>query len=113
MVDVAAQVVHRLAVADLAALVEDDFDAVERGGDGVGVAQVADDELGVGRQVVRPPVRVGLLVERVEDPDAVAAGQQRVDEVRADEAGAPGDEREAQLSDGSGGMVAMRARWPP
>ena len=55
------------------------------------VANVADDQLGIGRQVLRHAV-MNLRVERVEDPHLVAGGEQAVDQMGADEAGTAGDE---------------------
>ena len=51
---------------------------------GLPVADVGDDELGGRVDVLRLPVG-----EVVEDDDLVAAGDERVDDVRADEARAP------------------------
>src|SRR5690606_30885576 len=69
-------------------LVEDDLAPGDRPGDGVGVGDVALDDLDAGREVVQPAGG-----EVVEHHDVVAPGQEGVDEVRADEAGAAGDER--------------------
>ena len=64
---------------------------VDGAGDGVRVAHVALDELGARVEVVGP-LAVRGLEQRVEHADLVALLQQRVDDVRADEAGAAGDE---------------------
>ena len=64
---------------------------VERPFDGVGVAHVALDEVGARVEVVGP-LAVRGFEQQVEDPHVVAALEQRVDDVRADEAGAAGDE---------------------
>ena len=71
-----------------------------RVGDGR-VAQVGLDQLGARVEVVRAlAVRGGQ--QRVDDPHLLAALEQRVDDVRADEAGAAGDE------DHGGETVAQR-----
>ena len=67
------------------------IDVGEAAVDDGAVANVADDELGIGRQVLRHAV-VNLRVERVEDPHLVPGGEQAVDEMGADEAGTAGDE---------------------
>ncbi len=56
--------------------------------DGLPVADVGDDQLGARIDVLR--LAVGEIVE---DDDLVAAGDKRVDDVRADEARAPCDDR--------------------
>ena len=60
-------------------------------GDRAGVADVALDPLGARVQVVRP-LAVGGGQQHVEHAHLVAGLEQRVDHVRADEAGAAGDE---------------------
>ena len=57
----------------------------------VGVAHVALDELGALVEVVGP-LAVRGFEQQVEDPHLVTALEQGVDDVRADEAGAAGDE---------------------
>ena len=91
-VDGAADVDHRLAVADHPAEVEDAVDAVECAVDGLAVAQVADEQLGLRVEVSRDAVGVRERVEVVEHAHLLARRQQGVDEVGADEAGAAGDE---------------------
>ncbi len=72
---------------------EDPIDALERRGDVVVAAEVADHQLRRGVEVLRRPAgRMGERVEVVEDPHLLPAGEQRVDEMGADEAGAAGDE---------------------
>ena len=91
MGDVVGDVAEVDAEADHRRLVADRGDAVDGAGDDVGVAHVALDELGARVEVVGPlAVRGGQ--QQVEHADLVAALQQRVDDVRADEAGAAGDE---------------------
>ena len=63
-------------------------------GDRVGVAHVALDQLGARVEVVRP-LAVGGRQQRVEHAHLVPGVEQRVDDVRADEAGAAGDEDRA------------------
>ena len=92
---VLGQLVHALPDADARGEVDDRVGAVERAAHGLGVADVADHELHLRAQVVRPrPALVHLLGEVVERPHAVPAGEQRVGEVRADEARAAGDQDE-------------------
>ena len=67
---------------------------------------VADVELVEREVVVARSPRVGQVGQRagrqvVDDVDRVALGQQPVDEVRADEAGATGDERAHQTGSGT------------
>ena len=74
----------------------------------VRIAHVALDELGALVEVVGP-LAVRGVEQQVEDPHLVALLEQGVDDVRADEAGAAGDEdhRRAQAS------VRARARRDP
>ena len=69
--------------------------------DHVGVAHVALDELGARVEVVGP-LAVRGLEQQVEDPHVVTLLEQGVDDVRADEAGAAGDEdhRRGRLASG-------------
>ena len=69
----------------------DAIDAVERAVGSVGVADVADDQLDARGKVGRR-VAVDLVLEAVEHDDVVAALDERAHEVRADEAGAAGDQ---------------------
>ena len=93
---VALDLVHRLADAHGRGLVEDRLDAVERARHGRAVAHVADQQLGAagsrcaGRCAAsaRAPAGSRLSSTRTR----VARGDERVHEVRADEAGAAGDE---------------------
>ena len=55
----------------------------------LGSRHVAPDELGLGVEVIRWP-RVRRREQRVEHAHLVTVGEQRVDDVRADEAGAAG-----------------------
>ena len=79
------------AEADHRGLVADRGHALHRGlGDGR-VAQVGLEELGARVEVVRA-LAVRGRQQRVDDPDLLAALEQRVDDVRADEAGASRDQ---------------------
>ncbi len=68
----------------------------EAAGDHLTVADVPDDELRLPREVRRHAL-VHLRVEQVEDPHLVPVGEQALDEVGADEAGAAGDENAHHL----------------
>jgi hypothetical protein len=59
---------------------------LERAAHGFPVADVPDPELSFGIEIVGR-LRMDLRVEGVEHADLVAGRQQRVDDVRADEAG--------------------------
>ncbi len=89
--DVVGQVAEVGAEADHRGLVADGVGVVQRRGDRVRVADVAEDRLG-GRVQVVGLAGVGCRQQRVEHADVVAAGDEQVDDVRADEAGAAGDE---------------------
>jgi hypothetical protein len=68
-------------------------DALERAPDGFVVTDVSNLELDGRVEVVRPlPVPVDLPVEVVERPHVVSLREQPVRQVRADEAGAAGDQ---------------------
>ena len=82
--DVGPEADHRRLMADV-------LDALQRRGDGGAVADVAGHELRGGVEVVGP-LGVRRRMQRVEDPHLVAAGDERVGDVRPDEAGAAGDE---------------------
>ena len=70
---------------------DDGVNARERAIGQRGVADVADDQLDRRREVgLRVPVDLGL--EAVEHDDLVATGDQRSNQVRADESGAAGHE---------------------
>ena len=76
---------------------DDGIDAVERPPHRLRVAHVADLQLDVGREVLRPPgAAVHLRGEVVERAHAVPAREQLVGEMRADEARAAGDEDRAR-----------------
>ena len=79
------------AEADLRRLVADGVDALQGAGDRLGIADVADEPLGPGRDRA-----VGA---EVEDAHGLAAREQGVDDVGADEPGSAGDE--VQHGDGS------------
>ena len=73
MAHVVGDVLEVDAEADHGRLVADGVDAVQRALDGLGVADV-------------------VAVGEIEHPDVVPVLAQRIDDVRADEAGATGDE---------------------
>ena len=80
---------------------DDRIDAGESPADRVGVANVADLELHVRGEVAGPAAgAVNLRREIVERAHAVAAREQLVGEVRADEARPAGDEDGASASSG-------------
>jgi hypothetical protein len=84
--------------------VDDCVDPLDGPCDRVGVADVADEELDLRAEVFGPlGARVDLRREVVERADAVAVREQFVGEVRADEAGAAGDED----CPGDGGTLAV------
>ena len=84
---VTLHLVHGLPDADLRGLVVDHLEAFERTPKYLFVAHVATHELGLGVQVRGPlGVAVYLRHQRVEHADAVAARDERVHEMRADEA---------------------------
>ena len=89
--DVLRQVAEVDADADHRRLVRDGAGAGDRAGRDVRVAQVALDPLrAVRRSLGALAVRRGQ--QRVDDPHGMAGGQQALDDVRADEAGAAGHE---------------------
>ena len=67
--------------------VEDELGAGDRPRDRVRIRERPDDQLGVGVHVLLAAVR-----QIVEHADLVPGLDERVDEVRTDEPGAPGDE---------------------
>ena len=107
---VALDRIHRLADADSGREVDDRIDTVHGAGDGVAVADIADLQLDLGVEIGRAlAAGMHLRVEVVQRADGVALGQQRIAEMRPDEAGAAGDEdshcagcyRSASASSGS------------
>ena len=98
-----ARVVRREALGPrqtdtrLPGLVVDDVDPVEHRRD-VGVAQVGQNDLATGPR--RQAIEIAFLLrdvvvvgEAIDDADVITAVEQRLDEVRSDEAGSAGDER--------------------
>ncbi len=83
---------HLGHVAAVGGLVEDDVDVLEGGEHGVVVLDFALAELGGGIDPGGLAELVGVGLEIVEDADGPAFGEQEVDDVRADEACASGDE---------------------
>jgi hypothetical protein len=72
--------------------VEDGFDAAECSRGNLLIAHVSDDQLDVGMQVRRAAAgRMNLPIERIEHANAVAARDQRIGNMRTDEARAAGD----------------------
>ena len=92
MGDVVAHVEEVGAQADHPGLVADVLHSVEDVPDGVRITHVALDEVDLVRQVGGG---LGMRGERVEHAYGPAFGEQRVDDVRADEACASGDEDHA------------------
>ena len=84
------RVLHRARNGAERALVEDDLDAADGRVHALVRAEVALDDLDVPSELRE--VRPAAGREVVEHADVVAALEQRLDEVRADEAGAAGDE---------------------
>ena len=70
----------------------DPVDALQGPAQGVGVAHVAADAVDLRRQVVGPAAGMDPLLQGVVDPDLVAALEEQVDGVGADESGAAGDQ---------------------
>ena len=107
MGDVVGDVAEVDAEPDHRRLMADRGDALDRAGDHVRVAHVALDQLGARIEVVRPlAVRGRQQACRARAPRARL--EQRVDDVRADEAGAAGDEDQA----GHGGQAIASGRVP-
>jgi hypothetical protein len=103
--DVGGQVAEIDAQADHRRLVADMGHARGRPRGDHGVAQIALQQLGGGIEVAGPlAVRGGQ--ERVEHADLLPRLEQRVDDVRADEAGASGDQDHDPLCNP---LVAFRA----
>ena len=92
---------HRLAVADQPAEVKHRGHALERAVDGCPVAQVADLKLGLLGQEARLTRGMGLRQQVVENTDLVATREERIDQVRADEARATGDQDPSSSSSAS------------
>jgi hypothetical protein len=92
-VDVGGDVIHALADADGRREMNDAVDAAQRRPDGIAVAHVADDELGICAQIGRTP-RVGTVHLRgqiVENANVVAGCEQNFGNVGSDKARASGD----------------------
>ena len=90
---VVRDLVHRLADADAGGEVDDGVDAVERAADGVAVANIADLQLDIlGEVVGSRAIAVHLRRQVVERTHAVAAGEQLVGQVGADEPRTAGDQ---------------------
>jgi hypothetical protein len=73
--------------------VEDDVNPIQRSLPGTAVADVAFDEVDLARHPVRFARAVGLSLQVVEDAHIPAGSQRAIDDVRADEPGASGDQR--------------------
>ena len=93
-VGVAAHLVHALADADHRRQVEDHVGVAQQRRERVGVTDVAADQsmrrIEIGRS--RSGLAVDLRFEVVEERDVVPARGQGIGQVRADEAGAAGDQ---------------------
>ena len=89
---------------------DDAVNAVEGASEPVGIAHVPDDFFHVGAQVGGPAVGMDPLLERVEDADLVAALQQDVGRVRADEAGAARDQNTLQGGSSPGEFDVQKSR---
>ena len=70
---------------------KDDVDTGEDLAETIGVANIADDELGVGGKIVGGAGGMHLGGEVVEDANVVPGGEEAIGEMRADEAGTTGD----------------------
>ena len=84
---------HLGHVAAVGRLVEDDVDVFERGVHGVVVLHVALAELGCRIDPCGFAMFVGLGLEIIEDAHRPAFAHKQIDDVRADQACAAGDER--------------------
>jgi len=90
---VLGRLVHALADAHPRGQVDDRVDPLEGAAHDLRVAHVAGDQLRVRSEVVRAlRLAVHLLDQAVEHAHAVTRAQQLVDEMRADEPGAAGDQ---------------------
>lgn len=93
---VVGYVVHALSDADGRSEMEDGVDAVERPFDRRRVPHVSDDELDVRGEVRGPPAIAAMnlrcQVQVIERAYAIPVREQLVGQVRADEAGATGDQ---------------------
>jgi hypothetical protein len=96
-VHVTADLVHRLADADLRRLMEDRVDAVDGTRHEIGVGDVAVQELDAVGNVLGAARVVDLGDEAVENAHGVPSLEQRLGEMRPDEPGSPGHEY-AQLA---------------
>ena len=116
---VALDLVHRLAHADGRGEVHDGVDTVECAPDRFMVADISDLQLDLAVEVIGPLAgRMNLGVEVVERSNLVALGQKPVGEMRADEAGAAGDENAhdrgaGYLSSGALGLATPRRLSTP
>ena len=91
--------------------VDDRLAALGRAGDGLGVGDVPDPEVAVDPLEVLPTARVGELVEH---DDLVAAPDEALDEVAADEPAAAGDEDpHVLIVDASEAGEALAQALPP
>ena len=94
MPGVVGDVEHVLSEPNHRRLVTHGIDPVNRPRDRAGIGNVALDQLGLGVEVIGP-LAMGRRQQAVEYPDGVAVLHERVDDVRADEAGAAGDQNHA------------------
>ena len=78
--------------------------------DGLRIADVALEQIDLAGQVGR---HAGVGQQRVEDTHLAAFGDQRVDDVRADESGAAGDEDHLAPAAARTRVMSRRARSVP
>jgi hypothetical protein len=76
-----------------------ELNPVESSSHDLGISKIADNELGIPTTMNRASVRMGLRLEIIENCHAVAATNQGVDQMRADEPGTAGDEHALSRSD--------------
>src|SRR3954447_15033620 len=89
---VALDRVHRLPHADLGRQMDDAVDVLQRTGDDVLVADVADDEFRVLGKVLWPiTIAVDLLDQAVENPHPIAAAKKLVDDGATDKSSPASD----------------------
>src|ERR1041385_5946363 len=83
---------HLRHVTAIRRLMEENVNLVERGPDGVAVAQIAAPEFGVFVQPGRLTMAMRLRLELVQSPDGPPFSHEEIDQVRSDQAGTTGNE---------------------